>query len=416
MRKTFKRILSVLLTVCCCIAGCCMTGAALPAQAKSSSDYAIDTDYYKNNPYRGTTINVYNWGEYISDGSEDSLDVNKQFEELTGIKVNYTNFDSNEDMYAKLKSGGASYDVIIPSDYMIERLADEGMLEKLDMSKIPNFKYIDSKYKGLFYDPDNQYSVAYNVGYVALIYNKKLVSEVPDSWSVLWDKQYEGKILMFNNPRDAFAIAQSLLGQDYNTTDPNDWAQAYDKLKEQKPVVRSYVMDEVFNIMESGAAAIAPYYVGDYFTMAENNPDLAVAFPKEGANIFVDAMCIPNTTQNKGAAELYINYMEEPQVALANAEYICYATPNTAVRNMDDYSMKDNTILYPDDSVLAKDQYFHNMDADTQTLMTNYWSDLKVDGSSNKSVYIGLGVFAGIFLAAGLTLFIRKKRREKYYD
>ena len=189
----------------------------------------------------------------------------------------------NEDMYAKLKSGGANYDLVIPSDYMIERLIDEGLLEKLDYSHIPNFKYIDSKYKSLYYDPKDEYTVAYNVGYVALIYNKKLVDETPDSWDILWDEKYEGQILMFNNPRDAFAIAQSLLGQDYNDTDPAQWAAAYDKLLEQKPVVRAYVMDEVYNIMESGAAAMAPYYVGDYFTMAENNDDLAVAFPKEGA-------------------------------------------------------------------------------------------------------------------------------------
>ncbi|MBQ3326306.1 MAG: spermidine/putrescine ABC transporter substrate-binding protein, partial [Clostridia bacterium] len=285
----------------------CLFAFAVPSSAPNTAN--IDNeDYYRNNPYRGTTLNVYNWGEYISDGGEGSLDVNKKFEDLTGIKVNYTNFDSNEDMYAKLKSGGANYDLVFPSDYMIERLIDEGLLEKLDYSKIPNFKYIDPKYKGLYYDPKDEYTVAYNVGYVALIYNKKLVEGTPDSWSVLWDKKYEGQVLMFNNPRDSFAIAQSLLGQDYNDTDPSKWAAAYDKLLEQKPVVRAYVMDEVYIIMESGAAAMAPYYVGDYFTMAENNDDLAVAFPKEGANIFVDAMCIPTTAKNKGAAELYINF------------------------------------------------------------------------------------------------------------
>ena len=393
----------------------CVFAFAVPSSAPNTAN--IDNeDYYRNNPYRGTTLNVYNWGEYISDGGEGSLDVNKKFEDLTGIKVNYTNFDSNEDMYAKLKSGGANYDLVFPSDYMIERLIDEGLLEKLDYSKIPNFKYIDPKYKGLYYDPKDEYTVAYNVGYVALIYNKKLVEGTPDSWSVLWDKKYEGQVLMFNNPRDSFAIAQSLLGQDYNDTDPSKWAAAYDKLLEQKPVVRAYVMDEVYNIMESGAAAMAPYYVGDYFTMAENNDDLAVAFPKEGANIFVDAMCIPTTAKNKGAAELYINFMEEPEVALANAEYIAYATPNTEVLKMDDYTYKGNEILYPDESLFENYQYFHNLPPETQTLMSNFWSDLKVDGSSNRSVYVGLIAFVAVVAGYAIFHFARRKHREKYYD
>ncbi len=389
----------------------CLFAFAVPSSAPNTANIENE-DFYRNNPYRGSTLNVYNWGEYISDGGEGSLDVNKKFEELTGIKVNYTNFDSNEDMYAKL----ANYDLVIPSDYMIERLIAEGLLEKLDYSHIPNFKYIDKKYKSLYYDPKDEYTVAYNVGYVALIYNKKLVDETPDSWDILWDEKYEGQILMFNNPRDAFAIAQSLLGQDYNDTDPAQWAAAYDKLLEQKPIVRAYVMDEVYNIMESGAAAMAPYYVGDYFTMAENNDDLAVAFPKEGANIFVDAMCVPTTAKNKGAAELYINFMEEPEVALANAEYIAYATPNTEVLKMDEYTYKGDETLYPDESLFENYQYFHNLPSETQTLMSNYWSDLKVDGSSNRSVYIGLIAFVVAVAGYGFFHFARRKHREKYYD
>ena len=397
-----------------------LSSFVIPASAEEEilylSDYAIDEEYYKNNPYRGTTLNVYNWGEYISDGSEDTLDVVKYFEELTGIKVNYTNFDSNEDMYAKIKSGGANYDICIPSDYMIERMKDEGMLLKLDYDNIPNFKYIDDQYKSLYFDPDNEYTVCYNVGYVALVYNTTMVEEAPTSWSVLWDERYSGQILMFNNPRDGFAIAQCLLGQDLNMTSEAEWSLAYNKLLAQKSVVRSYVMDEVFNIMESGAAAVAPYYVGDIVTMMDNNEDLAVAFPSEGANIFVDSMCIPTTCQNKGAAELFINFMEEPEIALANAEYICYATPNTVVRNLDEYSLRGNDIVYPDESVTANYQYFHNLPAETQTLMANLWSDLKVDGDSNASTYVGLSVFAIAFVAFGVYKFAKKKRRERYYD
>lgn len=414
--NTFVKVIVTILAVSVLFSAFAIPSFAAEDEGLSLDDYAVDRDFYANNPYRGTTLNVYNWGEYISDGAEDSLDVNAYFEELTGIKVNYTNYDSCEDMYAKIKSGGANYDVIIPSDYMIERMRVEGLLEKLDMKNIPNFKYINDKYKGLYFDPNNEYTVPYNVGYVALCYNKTMVEEAPDSWAALWDERYAGQILMFNNPRDGFAIAQSLLHQDYNMTDQAEWALAYDKLLEQKSVVRSYVMDEVFNIMESGAAALAPYYVGDIVTMMDNNEDLAVAYPKEGANVFVDAMCIPTTCQNKGAAELYINFMEEPEVALANAEYICYATPNKIVENLSDYSFRGDEIIYPDESLVADYQYFHNLPDDVQIIMSNYWSDLKVDGTSNASTYIGLGVFAVLAIGFATYSKVKKKHREKYYD
>ncbi|MCQ2480796.1 MAG: extracellular solute-binding protein, partial [Clostridia bacterium] len=165
---------------------------------------------------RGTTLYVYNWGEYISDGSDDSLDVNKAFEEKYGIKVVYDTYDNNEAMYAKLNSGGVSYDIVVPSDYMIERMIVEGMVEKINFDNIPNFSRIPDKYKNLDYDPTGEYSIPYTVSYVGLIYNTKLVKEAPDSWAALWDEQYKDNILMFNNPRDAFAIVQSLLGMDYN--------------------------------------------------------------------------------------------------------------------------------------------------------------------------------------------------------
>lgn len=406
-----KRILASLLSVLCLL-----TALTIPSFASSVKDYPIDEEYYRDNPYRGTVLNVFNWGEYISDGSEGSLNVNQYFEELTGIKVNYTNFDTCEDMYAKVKSGGANYDVIIPSDYMIERMKEEGLLEKLNYDNIPNFKYIDSKYKNLYFDENNEYTVAYNVGTVGIIYNTKMVKEAPTGWSCMWDEQYAGQILMFNNPRDSFAVAQSYLGLDYNSTNEADWLLAYDKLLEQKPLVRAYVMDEVYNIMESGAAAIAPYYVGDYLLMKENNDDLAFCYPEEGANIFVDAMCIPTTTQNKGAAELYINFMEEPSIALENAETIMYATPNSAVVDMEEYSLQNNPLIYPDDSVTANYQWYHNLDSDTQTLMSNLFSDLKVDGNANTSIYVGLICFVLLVIGYAIFRILRRKRREKYYD
>ena len=396
------------------------TAAVLTACFALSAS-ALDESYYKNSGLSGTTLNVYNWGEYISDGTDGTLDVNKKFEELTGIKVNYTNYSDNEDMYGKLKSGGASYDVIIPSDYMVQRLISENMLEKLDFSEIPNYKYTDSRYKDLYFDKNNEYSVPYMVGMVGLIYNTKLVSGTPDSWSIMWDKKYSGEILMFNNPRDAFGIAQYLLGQDVNSTDKADWQKALEKLEEEKPLVKSYVMDEIFNLMESGSAAIAPYYAGDFLSMKENNPDLAFVYPKEGTNAFVDSMCIPTTTQNKKAAELYINFMCEPDIALANAEAVCYASPNTAVTSNDSYSLKGNEILYPSDENVYKNvQYFHNLPSGTLTTMTDMWDTLKnedtqtgTNGGSSKGMYIGLGIFAVVAAAFAIIAAVRKKRREK---
>lgn len=364
----------------------------------------------------GTSINVYNWGEYISDGSEGAMDVNKEFERLTGIKVNYTTYDTNESMYTKLKSGGAAYDIIIPSDYMIQRLIEEDYLEKINFDNIPNYKNIMEKYKGLYYDPQNEYSVPYNVGMVGIIYNKTMVSGNPTSWSLMWDEKYSGQILQFNNPRDGFASAMFLLGIDVNTQDEKEWRRAYDKLVEQKSVVQSYVSDEIYNKMEAGDAAIAAYYAGDYLLMKDNNPDLEFYYPEEGTNIFVDAMCIPKGCQNKEAAELYINFLLSEDVALANAEYLYYATPNETVINNDDYSLKGNPILYPDEADMPKTTYYHNLDQHTLSLMTRLWSELKIEGASNTGVYIKLGVALGLGVAVIIYTTIKKKKREKLYD
>ena len=363
---------------------------------------------------KGTTLNVYNWGEYISDGQDGTLDVNKAFEEKYGIKVNYTNYESNENMYNKL-SGGANYDVIIPSDYMIAKLVDENMLAELDFSNIPNYKYILPKYKDLYYDPDNIYSVPYTVGMVGLIYNTTMVKGNPDSWSVLWDEQYAGKILMFNNPRDAFGIAQCYLGQSVNTTDIAQWDEAIELLKKQNPLVASYVMDEVYNKMEHGDAALAPYYAGDFLTMYDINPDLAFVYPKEGVNFFVDAMCIPKTAENKEAAELYINFMLEEDVAVANANYVCYASPHELVLESDDYDLKGNEVLYPEESQMPKTQIFENLDYDTQQYMSMLWNELKIEGNSNLDAYVGLSVTLLLVVTYLIYKFIKKKKREVYY-
>ena len=399
MLKRLSAIVLTVIIICACIS------PAVFAQNKEK-DYSH---------LKGTTLNVYNWGEYISDGQEGTLDVNKAFEERYGIQVNYTNYESNENMYNKLKSGGANYDVVIPSDYMIAKLVEENMLRELDYSNIPNYKYIVEKYKNLYYDPENKFSVPYTVGMVGLIYNTTMVEGNPDSWGVLWDEKYAGKILMFNNPRDAFGIAQFYAGQSINTTDVAEWDKSIELLKEQNPLVASYVMDEVYNKMEHGDAALAPYYAGDFLTMYDVNPDLAFVYPKEGVNFFVDAMCVPKNAENPEAAELYINFMLEEDVAVANANYICYASPHKLVLESDDYDLKGNEVLYPAEEDMPKTEMFENLDYDTQQYMAMLWNELKIEGNSNMDAYVGLSVTLVLVVAYLVYKFIKKKKREAYY-
>lgn len=362
------------------------TALILGINGKRDGELIYEGNYYIDNDtglskYAGTELNVFNWGEYISDGSDGSLDVNKEFEKLTGIKVNYQEFDSNEAMYGKLSSEAVSYDIIIPSDYMIDRLVSEGKLCELDFSMIDNYEFIADEYKNLPFDPENKYSVPYNVGMVGLIYNTTMVEGTPDSWEIMWDEKYAGDILTFNNPRDAFAIAQFLLGMDVNTTDEADWRAAADKLIEQNSVLQGRVMDAVFNKMEGGNAAMAPYYAGDFLSMQENNPDLAFVYPKEGTNIFVDSICVPKNCRNYEAAMLYINFLLEPEVALANAEYICYASPNTAVINNPEYTYAGNEILYPTEENTPEVQYFEDIDPNTRKLYNDLWEEVVKAGS-----------------------------------
>ena len=307
------------------------------------------------------TLNVYNWGEYISDGSDDTLDTIKAFEEYyyetygVKVKVNYTTYASNEDMFAKLSSGAVSFDVVIPSDYMIARMRENDMLLPLDFDNIPNYQYINEGFHGLYYDPDDMYSVPYTYGVIGVIYDANRVDEEDaHGWELMWNDKYKGDILQFNNSRDAFATAQYMLGLDVNSTDHSQWDTALDALKKQAPLVKSYVMDEVYNMMESGEAAIAAYYAGDYFTMVDaqaDNVDLQFYYP-DATNYFIDAMCIPSCCQNKELAEIFINYMLSPEPAIANAEYIYYASPNSLVYEDEGYieEMGEDTmaILYPD--------------------------------------------------------------------
>lgn len=362
--------------LCLLLAAVILGGMAILSSCGGGESYAklkesLEGEY--SSELAGTEINVFNWGEYISDGSDGTLDINAAFEAVTGIKVNYTTFESNEQMYAKLKSGAVSYDIIIPSDYMIERLKNENMLKKIDVKSLSNYKYIADEYKGLYFDENEEYSAPYNVGMVGLIYNKTMVDEPIDSWNVMWDEKYKDNILSFSNPRDAFMIAQMLLGQSLNTTDKAQWDKAAQKLIEQKTVLQGRVMDEVFNKMESGNAAIAAYYAGDCLTMIEENPDLAFVYPKEGTNIFVDSVCVPSSSKNTDAAMLYMNFLMEPQIALATAEYLCYASPNTAVINNEEYSYFGSEILYPAKDKYPKVEYYHDLDKETRDYYERLW-------------------------------------------
>ena len=298
-----------------------------------------------------TTIYVYNWGQYIAEGDDDSIDVIAEFEKkYPNIKVQYSTFDSNETMYAKLKNGGITVDVVIPSDYMIGRMRQEGMLQELNYDNIPNAQYIDDAYRGLSFDPEDKYSVPYTWGTVGIIYNSKYVDEADvTGWELLWNEKYAGKILMFDNSRDAFGIAEYLLGYSVNTTDSAELQACADKLAEQKPVVQQYVMDQIFDAMENEEAWIAPYYAGDFLTMVEENEDLAFYRPAhQGYNVFIDAMCIPTCAQEKEAAELFINFMCSPEISAANLDFIGYSVPASESKQYMDEEVVNDPVSYPD--------------------------------------------------------------------
>lgn len=380
-------------------------------------------------------LNVYNWGEYISDGEDDTVNVTAAFEEYFNenlaekyghkIKVNYTTYSSNEELYAKLTNTNTSYDVIIPSDYLVALLIREGLLHKINFENVPNFKYIDQAYiDGNYYDTTNEYSVPYTMGKVGIIYNTSLIEDEIDSWSALWDEKYkDAGILQFNNARDAFATAHFLLGMSINTTDKSEWDAAYQKLIEQKPIIQKYVMDEVFNKMESGNASLAPYYAGDYFTMYASNEDLAFVYPKEGSNVFVDAMCIPKCSENKELAELFINFMLEPEIAIANAEYICYASPHTAVINDEGYIEYMTEEVHPDAIDILYNNFekdfanegFVALDTETQQYANDLWDELKISSETSTYVYVLSALIAATIVFMIIFFAIRKKIREKTY-
>ena len=378
------------------------------------------------------TLRVFNWGEYISDGSEGSYDTNAEFEKWyektygEKVKVNYSTYASNEDMYAKLSAGAAAYDVVIPSDYMIARMITEGMLRKINKENVPNLEYVNLEMlfgdDDPYYDPTNEYSVPYTYGTVGIIYNTTRVSEEDiGSWDLMWNEKYKGDILQFNNSRDAFMTAQLLLGYSVNSDNDEEWVAALNKLLEQKEIVQGYVMDEIFNKMENGSAAISAYYAGDFFTMYGDNEDLAFFYPKEGTNIYVDAMCIPTCSQNPELAERYINFMLSEDAAIANAEYICYASPNRLVYENEEYiaAMEElhedaMSILYND--IIDKNfqaEYYHNLSPEQLERVNELWEELKIESPISTSIIVLAAAIVAALVAFLVFFALRKRRRKK---
>lgn len=392
---------------------------ALPAATEEmevTEDITVSGDYdWTRFAGDNITLNVYNWGLYISDGSDDSVNVLSAFEELTGIKVNYTTFDSNESLYAKMKSGGASYDVIFPSEYMVGKMAAEGMLAELNYDNIPNIANVGEAYLGWDFDPENRWSVPYMWGTTVLIYNTTMVEEEPTSWDALWDVRYANNVLMFNNSRDAYAIAAKRQGLSLNPASVEEVDTVMEDLKAQKSVVQAYVMDEIFDKMEGGEAALAPYYAGDALVMIEENPDLAVVHPEEGVNFFVDNMCVPANAKHKEAAELFINYLCEPSVGLANCDYIGYSTPLTEVWEELDDDLKYSEVAYPGKEVMDKAEVFITLPEEVNAALDAQWSEMKSYEEGGSGWMIVVFLLAAVALSCfNIWRKLRKKSRDNY--
>ena len=327
-------------------------------------------------------LNVQNWGQNIADGSDGTVDIIAAFEEkYPYINVNYSTYESNEALYSKLSGGGITVDVIIPSDYMIARLIQEDMLLPLDFDNIPNYVNVQENFKNTAYDPENKYSVPYTWGTVGIIYNSKYVDEADvTGWELLWNEKYKGKILMFDNSRDAFGVAQYLLGYDVNTTDEAQLQACADLLAQQKPLVRQYVMDQIYATMEGENAWIGAYYAGDCMMMMDNNPDLKFYLPQDqGFNLFIDAMCIPTCAKEKEAAELFINFMCDPEISGANMDYICYGSPIEGATEYMDAYLAESEVIYPSDEVLANGSSYAFLPEEVTRYVENLFMQVRVN-------------------------------------
>lgn len=316
------------------------------------------------------TLNFYNWSDYISP------EIIRQFEEEYGVKVQHHTYDLNEKMYTAIKEGSIAYDVCVPSDYMIEKMMREDMLEPLDYSSIPNAKYIKARFRSLPFDPEDRYSVPYMWGTLGIIYNTKLVKEPVHSWNILWDPQYAGKILMLDSPRDAFMVAQKRLGLAINDPDPEALEVAKQELLKQKPLLQAYANDNLEDIMIKGETALAVTWSGEAILMMKLNPDLAFTVPEEGTNLWFDSLVIPKGAPHKKEAERFIDFLCRPDIALKNALYIGYSTPNQGAYDMMNSTMKQNTVIYPDTSLLERCEVFEDLGEEYDTRLVKAWAEV----------------------------------------
>ncbi len=329
-------------------------------------------------------VNVCSWGEYIDE------DLITRFEEETGIIVNYQTAESNEALYSLLKSGAGDYDVVVPSDYMISQLIEEDMLAELDYSQIPNYALISDRFKGLTYDPQERYTVPYAWGTVGIIYNETMVEEPITSWSALFDDQYAGNVLMFRNSRDAMATALSYLGYSLNTTGEAELREAFQLLKDAKNrgVYQSFVMDEIFQKLEGGNAAIGAYYAGDYLTMLDNNEDLRFVIPEEGSNWFMDAMCVLKNAAHYDEAMAWINFIASTEANLANMDYLWYASPNQEALEQypayyeelygEELGQEVYDIIAAPQEVLDRCEAYLVLPMETRKLYNDLWTELGI--------------------------------------
>ncbi len=317
---------------------------------------------------------VYNWGEYLD---PDTLDM---FTEETGIKVVYEEFETNEIMYPKIETGAVAYDVVCPSDYMIQKMRENDLLSEINFDNVPNLKNIGEEYlkSSREFDPENKYSVPYCWGTVGILYNKTMVDEPITSWDVLWDEKYKDNILMQDSVRDALGIALKRLGYSLNTTNESEIAEAADTLIEQKPLVQAYVIDQVRDKMIGDEAAIGVIYSGEAIYTQRENENLEYVIPEEGSNIWIDSWVIPKNAKNKENAEAFINFMCEPEIALKNFEYITYSTPNTAARELiEDEDIRNSKIAFPDASEMERCETFQYLGDEVDNIYNDYWNKVK---------------------------------------
>lgn len=413
-KNTLLFLLSLSLMIFCGCSGIEDEDAADAETDQAPTVRVEDENYYKRFMGQNVSINVYNWGEYIPDGSdEDVLNLNAEFTKLTGIKVNYSTYATNEELYAKLKGGGSSYDIIIPSDYMISRMIKDNMLEPLDFNNIPNYKNIMPSFLNPEYDPDARYSVPYTWGTIGIIYDNTALNEEDIGWDTLWDEKLKDNILMFDNPRDAFAIAQIRLGYDLNTENIDELEKAAELLTEQKKYVQAYVMDEIFDKMGAGEALAAPYYAGDALTLMDEYDHLSFVVPDEGTNLFIDAVCIPKGAKQKEAAEMYINFLCEGDVAYAVSDYIGYSTPNILAYDMLDDEVKNDGISYPDDDFIKnKTTIYRNLSDEANLKMQTLWTDMKSSEERTPNLVI-VPAFMIICILLSLVILIRRYIKKK---